>query len=346
MGETRLREDLGSDASISSMLPDRMRHGHGEVRYQCGGYYVGQWQNDRRHGVGQMTYPCGDVYDGAWQRGMYHGRGTYRSPFRGGDEYQGEWQADKPHGCGWLRDSMDGVVYEGSWVHGFKEGKFREVHTNGCIVEGTYECDERTCLALSSSNFVAGIDECGERIRMFTATLTCERATHANLAECIYEGETIGADHSDSANLSAFTRMHLPGKVRHGSGRIKYECGNVYDGQWEHDKRSGTGTYWYACGDTYVGQWLCGMYHGKGKYTGSPNGGDSYDGEWKADQPHGHGRYTYGATGEVYEGQWKDGQYHGTGTHTSAAGALTEAEWTEGLLIPRWQLWQRETEEC
>ena len=38
-----------------------------------------------------------------------------------------------------------------------------------------------------------GIDERGRRIRMFTATLTCERATRANLASCVYEGETAPA---------------------------------------------------------------------------------------------------------------------------------------------------------
>ena len=47
--------------------------------------------------------------------------------------------------------------------------------------------------AAGNASFSGGIDECGKRIRMFTATLTCERATRANLAACVYDGETASA---------------------------------------------------------------------------------------------------------------------------------------------------------
>jgi hypothetical protein len=205
------------------------------------------------------------------------------------------------------------------------------------VLEGHFECGEITNLALSNASFSTGIDECGRRIRMFTATLTCERATRANLASCVYDGETApAADLPVGAALSAFARMQMPGRMRHGAGRIRYECGNVYTGQWQYDRRAGAGTYWYACGDAYEGEWQDGMYHGRGKYTGSEvgGGGDSYEGEWREDQPHGAGRYLFGASGAVYDGQWREGAYHGKGTHTRGDGSATEGLWRDGLRIP------------
>ena len=210
----------------------------------------------------------------------------------------------------------------------------------GTVLEGHFECGEITNLALSNASFSTGIDERGRRIRMFTATLTCERATRANLASCVYEGETAPASElPPGASLSTFARIQMPGRMRHGAGRIRYECGNVYTGQWQHDRRSGSGTYWYACGDAYEGEWCDGMYHGHGKYTGSEvgGGGDSYEGEWSEDRPHGAGRYMYRESGAVYDGQWNEGAFHGTGTYTKADGSVTEGMWRDGLLIPLWQ---------
>ena len=326
-----------------SMLPNELRHGYGEVRYECGSQYTGQWVMDKRHGFGRMVHACGDVYEGEWRDGKYHGKGTYtaraRSSSRRGDDYEGEWVADKPHGSGRLTDGQSGVAFEGTWVLGLKEGKFTETQPDGTVVASVYECDERTCVALSKERFQAGVDEWGYRIPMFTAKLTCERVSKSNLARCVYEGDTVPLDHSTRTTLSVFTRTHLPGRVRHGHGSIRYECGNLYDGQWVDDLRSGKGTYRYACGDVYEGEWQNGMYNGKGTYKGSlkGGGGDDYEGEWRADKPHGHGRYLQRATGDAYEGEWKDGQYHGKGVLTRADGSQLGDEWIDGLLVPLWQ---------
>ena len=156
----------------------------------------------------------------------------------------------------------------------------------------------------------------------------------------MYDGETRPAEHSAQANLSTFTRMNLPGKIRHGYGKIRYESGSTYIGQWEGDKRSGVGTYWFACGDVYDGTWRDGMYQGYGTYTGSESGGggDHYEGEWEQDQPHGFGRYVYRESGCEYVGQFLQGRRHGKGKLVGANG-VKEGEWREGLLVP---LWQRE----
>jgi hypothetical protein len=188
----------------------------------------------------------------------------------------------------------------------------------------TLACSPHFCPAWSGRNGTQ------VRIRMFTALLTCERIMKADLEKASYVGESVPSERTD---------LVCPGRMRHGHGEMRHDCGNTYVGQWENDMRSGEGTYTYACGDVYMGQWKDGKYDGTGRYTGSQNGGggDSYVGEWQADKPHGNGRYVSAVSGDVYDGEFKDGQYHGKGTYTRLDGHVKNGQWREGLLVPAWQ---------
>ena len=206
--------------------------------------------------------------------GRYDGMGKYTGRRGDSDEYEGQWRADKPHGCTHATDRApdrglllaltaprsfacgadgrylyrdSGDVYEGQWVQGLREGDGRVLCANGDVYEGLYECGERVRVALSRESFLTGTDERGVRIRMFTATITCERITKADLEKAWYDGESVPAPEG-CATL-------LPGRMRHGHGKMHHDCGNTYVGGFEYDERSGVGTYTYACGDTYVGEW-------------------------------------------------------------------------------------------
>jgi hypothetical protein len=41
---------------------------------------------------------------------------------------------------------------------------------------------------------------------------------------------------------------------KHGSGKMKYDNGNEYDGEWMNDKRAGKGTTKYSSGNVYIGK--------------------------------------------------------------------------------------------
>lgn len=44
-----------------------MRHGSGKFFYQDGGYYSGDWFENKMHGKGVLSYSSGVVaYDGDW----------------------------------------------------------------------------------------------------------------------------------------------------------------------------------------------------------------------------------------------------------------------------------------
>lgn len=97
---------------------------------------------------------------------------------------------------------------------------------------------------------------------------------------------------------------------RHGHGEMRYECGDVYVGQFAQDVPSGLGTKTFANGDVYCGQ-------------------------YKDGQEHGHGRFSYVSSGHEYEGGWEAGCYAGLGTmrchgEVIAAGDWTSWQWTTG----------------
>lgn len=41
----------------------------------------------------------------------------------------------------------------------------------------------------------------------------------------------------------------------HGSGTLRYACGDVYKGNWIHGRRNGPGTLKYADGRIFNGMW-------------------------------------------------------------------------------------------
>lgn len=50
----------------------------------------------------------------------------------------------------------------------------------------------------------------------------------------------------------------------HGHGKIVYENGESYDGEWHAGQRHGTGTYRYSDGGVYVGNWEQDRINGRG----------------------------------------------------------------------------------
>jgi len=52
--------------------------------------------------------------------------------------------------------------------------------------------------------------------------------------------------------------------LRHGTGRMIFGNGDVFDGYWEDDKIGSTGSYIFNDGIRYDGEFQNGVPHGKG----------------------------------------------------------------------------------
>jgi hypothetical protein len=52
---------------------------------------------------------------------------------------------------------------------------------------------------------------------------------------------------------------------RHGKGIYVYIDGSRFEGSWENDRINGEGTSWYPNGNRYQGEWSSGRINGRGK---------------------------------------------------------------------------------
>ena len=96
--------------------------------------------------------------------------------------------------------------------------------------------------------------------------------------------------------------------VADGRGKMTYNEGHVYDGEWKENLPHGTGSMSWANGDTYLGGWKKGKRDGSGTYTWAD--GSVYVGGYKDDKMHGRGVLTY-ADGSSVSGTWNMGEFEG-----------------------------------
>ncbi len=87
-----------------------------------GGYYNGDWVNNKRDGKGQMFYKNGKIkYDGDFVNDKYEGKGKYI--FENGEYYIGEWYNGQRHGKGAMYLSNGYLKYEGNFVNDTFKGE-------------------------------------------------------------------------------------------------------------------------------------------------------------------------------------------------------------------------------
>ena len=139
----------------------------------------------------------------------------------------------------------------------------------------------------------------------------------------------------------------------HGKGRCVFLGGEVYDGEWRHNKRHGLGKAVFASGNVYEGRYEDDMQHGQGRFTFAS--GDYYEGAWVHDQREGRGTHVNVADGAQFVGEFRgdrahegtmtypngsvavgyfsDGKQHGKGTLTYATGDIFEGSFKHGKRV-------------
>ena len=111
--------------------------------------------------------------------------------------------------------------------------------------------------------------------------------------------------------------------LANGRGKCEFADGNVYEGEFENDLMHGRGKMTYADGNVYEGNWLNNeMTNGVLTFAD----GNVYEGEFDNGQRQGRGKMTYG-DGDVCEGNWLNNAMT-NGVMTYADGTVYEGEWT------------------
>ena len=112
-----------------------LRHGPGEIIWENGDRYSGNFFNGNRDGEGTLWFADKSEYSGSWSCNLMHGRGTRR--FSNGDVYTGEYKDGKRCGFGKLF-FKSGALYVGNWKDDLVHGKGKYFFTNGKCFEGTF----------------------------------------------------------------------------------------------------------------------------------------------------------------------------------------------------------------
>ena len=99
------------------------RNGKGKYTFANGNTYEGEFVDDSFNGKGRYTFPDGRSYSGIWENNKCIEK-TERISNQFEGKYEGEIEDGFPHGKGKLID--DGIVYEGTFIEGIKNGHFIE----------------------------------------------------------------------------------------------------------------------------------------------------------------------------------------------------------------------------
>jgi len=114
----------------------------------------------------------------------------------------------------------------------------------------------------------------------------------------------------------------------HGIGKMVFQEGVVYEGQFEHGKRV-KGETRFPDGSSYTGGYLGAEPHGVGIQINA--NGNEYKGTFENGKYHGQGIYTF-VSGDVYNGIFKNGKFNGQGVYTFVDGTVQSGEYRNGDL--------------
>ena len=122
-----------------------MRHGYGELTYNNGSIYQGQWERGMKWGQGKMTYASGNFYEGTWENNKRNGHGVMHW-LSTNERYSGNWKDNFQSGFGthiWLDSNSDNKLlrnrYVGYWLNGLRHGKGTFYYSNGSKYEGDWQ---------------------------------------------------------------------------------------------------------------------------------------------------------------------------------------------------------------
>jgi radial spoke head protein 1 len=128
------------------LIPISMRQGKGRYVFKptqegeehalSGGFYDGDFVDNKKHGAGEKTFPDGSKYVGAFAEDQIHGEGEYT--YASGDVYRGAFEKGKKHGQGSYFFKASESTFMGRWSQGrFEEGEW--VFSDGSSYVGLFE---------------------------------------------------------------------------------------------------------------------------------------------------------------------------------------------------------------
>ncbi len=216
-----------------------------------------------RDGEGEAVYPDGSMYCGSFHNGIKNGMGSIHYP--------------------------DGSVFSGGWANDMKNGEGRSLFSDGSEYKGLF----KNGMPHGEGIFIAS-DGIVKKVRFNEGILISSSAIAFKKVEGFMRYGTVLA--LGGVYTGWYSGVRATGFIPERRGRIRWEHGSSYAGQWHNGKMHGRGAMRWPDGSSYVGEWNFGRRSGFGTYT------------WK--------------TGSTYMGGWKDNRKHGPGIAVYADGKI------------------------
>lgn len=206
-------------------------HGRGKMTFSEGSTYEGDYVDGKMEGEGRLIFSSGLIYTGQVKNNAFNGQGEII--FEDGLIYTGEIKDNNPHGDGKMT-YPNGRILTGKW------------HKNKIVVQAKW---------------------IKNRQKIFTGTMTDSNGRNAVTGNWM-NAETLNPIISKKIGDNRYEGEICLNKAKpHGFGKIYFENGDVYEGNWKNGKMHGKGIYKYSDGKIFEGNWNNGEREGEtGKY--------------------------------------------------------------------------------
>ena len=149
----------------------------------------------------------------------------------------------------------------------------------------------------------------------------------------VYEGQVNGDGNLDGDGVYTWNGGVFVGKYKDGwkvNGKHTYTNGNMYEGEYEMNKKNGHGVFtwartWKYPPQIYDGHWKDNKRDGFGVFRTKADNYYMYVGDWKNDKRHGLATEKKG--GVTYTGHFEDDKKNGEGTLRKKNGDVLTGKW-------------------
>jgi len=240
---------------------------------------VGVWH-------GEVEVKDGDRYPNGWGTLTYNKEDHLNREY-----YEGTMVHGIREGHGTLH-WKDGSIYAGEWKDDLKEGEGTLFYSNGDIYTGTWEAEKKagqgTYMYKAGGDYTGGFDAGAKSGQGNNYVMRPDDEWEFFNGEYARNNRLTGSYNSSIGYVYKGEFSMLSGNYN-GTGEYIWACGKKYTGTFVSGVPSGEGTLIYPQGWNYVGAFCGGDFNGFGKFSWSEN--NYYEGEFSKGLMTGHGVY-------------------------------------------------------
>ena len=308
---------------------------------------MGNFKDDLINGQGILLYKNDDIFFGQLVDGKKINGELYLSD---GNKYTGNFVGDKFDGEGTM-NFQNGDIYNGLFKNGQMNGQGTMIFHNGDSYIGNFkdgQMNEQGTMTFQNGNNYTGNFKDGQ---MNGQGVLIENGIS-------FQGDFVNGQKAYSGNLDINGRHD-------GNGRLVFQNGDVYEGEFKKNQIDGQGTVIFQNGDVYTGLVKNGTVNSLlqkssmifGKLPGlldkvldinnvnnvingigvmNYNNGNKYTGNFVNGKRDGKGIYIDNLNNTTYDGDWSNNEQSGIGTLTdNATGAIIyQGNWQNGQQSP------------